>query len=122
MGTEEIRKSEVKSADNCLGDNGWFKRAGWTSATTGNPPNPIGTSGSNNSIRQLVIKWDGATIYDGDSSAIQDGGITVDGFKYTPGEYRESADNAGFSDENYFDWPGVHDPCEKWDIIRKPVN
>ena len=101
--------------------DGWFKRSGWTSATTGNPPNPTGTSGSHNGIRQLVIKWDGATIYDGDSSAIQDGGITVDGFKYTPGTFRTDV-SPDFNNPDYFNWPTAHDPCERWDIIRKPVN
>ncbi len=61
---------------------GWYTR-------TGNPTNnPSGEATKYLQVRQLVIKWNGAVIYNGNGAGVVNGSITVGDYTYTSGKYR----------------------------------
>ena len=74
--------------------NGWYTRTG------GNEVNPF------RNVRQLVIRYNGTTIYDGNESVIVTGQqyVLIGGIRYYPGTYRGSK----------YGWSG--DYCNAFDI------
>jgi hypothetical protein len=74
--------SAITSNPACAGgpNYGWYTRSGGTN-----------TNSVTGDIRQLVIKWDGAVIYNGSVSNITNGYIAISGYRYYPSTYRSTS-------------------------------
>lgn len=68
---------------------GWYTRSGGVE------------SNAYSGIRQLVIRWEGATVYDG--SGVGSGGVTVGNYTYYPSTYRNSLYGWSSDYNNAFD-------------------